>query len=69
MTSDGEPITCNLDVRGARRRSRVGVVLAVVTVVTATVVVVRGASPWWGLAAALPAYGAVLGFLQAKSFT
>jgi hypothetical protein len=63
-------MVCNLDARGDRTRARVGVALTVVTVVVAAIVVLRrDLSPWWSLAALPPAYGAALGFLQAKAST
>ena len=69
MTTDAEPILCNLDARGNRTRARVGAVLAVVTIAIAAAVIASDASAWWALAAFLPAYGAAIGFLQAKAST
>ena len=70
MTDDVQPMVCNLDARGDRTRARIGVALTLVTVAIAAFVVVRrDLSPWWSLAVLPPAYGAALGFLQAKAST
>ena len=70
MATSTPPMVCNLDARGDRTRARVGVALTVVTVVVAAIVLLwRELSPWWSLAVLPPAYGAALGFLQAKAST
>ena len=70
MTSDAQPMVCNLDARGDRRRAGVGVALTIVTLAVAAFVLLRrDLSPWWALAVLPPAYGAALGFLQAKAST
>jgi hypothetical protein len=70
MATSIPPMVCNLDARGDRRRARVGVALTVVTIVVAAIVVLGHVlSPWWSLAVLPPAYGAALGFLQAKAST
>ena len=70
MTDDAQPMVCNLDARGDRRRARVGIALTVVSVgVAAFVLLRRDPSPWWSLAVLPPAYGAALGFLQANAST
>ena len=69
MPTDSTAVACNLDARGNRRRARVGALLAVVTIVVAVLVMRDGVAPWWRLAVFPPAYGAALGFLQAKAST
>ena len=70
MATDAPPTVCNLAARGDRRRVRLGVVMTAVTVAVAALVVLRrDLSPWWSLAVLPPAYGAALGFLQAKAST
>ena len=70
MTSLDEATVCNLDRRGIDRRANVGIALGVVTVAVAAFVIWRrDLAPWWSLAVFPPAYGALLGFLQAKAST
>lgn len=70
MTSPEAATVCNLDRRGVTRRANVGIALGVVTVAVAAFVLLRrDLTPWWSLAVLPPAYGAILGFLQAKAST
>jgi hypothetical protein len=61
------PGTCNIGAVDARARARVGWAGVAATVALAGGVLAIGAHPAWMLAAAVPAYVAAIGLLQARS--
>ena len=69
MKTDAYGTVCNIDAGGARLRLRIGVALAIATVVVSGIVVARDVPPWWALGVFPLAYGAVLGFLQSRERT
>jgi hypothetical protein len=69
MPQPDAPLVCNLDRGGARLRGRIGAVLAVGTAITLVLVLRDDVARPWRLVVFPLAYGAAIGFLQARAST